>query len=67
MISVQGYPEELRTAANEAEMFTDIGINAFVERTNMDEKTVRDLMENETWLTPMQAFGIWNCDIDYHR
>ncbi len=60
MISVQGYPEELRTAANEAEMFTDIGINAFVERTNMDEKTVRDLMENETWLTPMQAleYGI---------
>ena len=60
MISVQGYPEELRTAANEAELFTDIGINAFVERTNMDAQTVRELMEKETWLTPMQAleYGI---------
>ena len=36
-------------------MMTDIGISAFVERTNMDEAEVRRLMDGETWLTPTEA------------
>lgn len=56
----EGYAEDLRKAADEAETMTDIGIGVFVERTEMDAKTVKSLMEAETWLTPAQAleYGI---------
>lgn len=54
-ITANGYADELRAAANEAEMMTEIGINAFVERTNMTSDQVRELMEAETWLTPSLA------------
>lgn len=57
MISTTGYAEELRLAADEAEMMTTIGINAFVERAGMEEDVVRELMQAETWLTPMEALG----------
>lgn len=55
MIGVAGYAEDLRAAANEADMMTEIGIHAFVDRTNMNADTVRELMRAETWLTPDQA------------
>ena len=55
MISAEGYADELRAAANEAEMMTEIGINAFVERTKMAADDVRELMEAETWLSPSEA------------
>lgn len=54
-IRAEGYSDELRAAADEADMMTDIGISAFVERTNMDEAEVRRLMDGETWLTPTEA------------
>lgn len=56
----EGYAEDLRKAADEAETMTDIGIGVFVERTDMDAETVKSLMEAETWLTPAQAleYGI---------
>lgn len=54
-IRAEGYSDELRAAADEADMMTDIGIGAFVERTNMDEAEVRRLMDGETWLTPTEA------------
>lgn len=54
-IRAEGYSDELRAAADEADMMTDIGISAFVERTNMDETEVRRLMDGETWLAPAQA------------
>lgn len=55
MVSAEGYADELRAAANEAEMMTEIGINAFVERTKMAADDVRELMEAETWLSPSEA------------
>lgn len=55
MVSAEGYADELRAAANEAEMMTEIGINAFVERTKMAADDVRALMEAETWLSPSEA------------
>ena len=60
MVSASGYASDLRAAADEAEKMTEIGINAFVERTGMDADQVRQLMEAETWLTPAQAldYGI---------
>lgn len=55
MVAAEGYAADLRAAANEAEMMTEIGINAFVERTGMTADEVRQLMAAETWLTPAQA------------
>ena len=54
-IATEGYADELRKAADEAEQMTEIGISAFVERAGMEESAVRELMEAETWLTPAQA------------
>lgn len=54
-IRAEGCSDELRAAADKADMMTDIGISAFVERTNMDEAEVRRLMDGETWLTPTEA------------
>lgn len=51
----RGYASDLRAAADEAEKMTEIGINAFVERTGMDADQVWQLMQAETWLTPAQA------------
>lgn len=55
MVAASGYASDLRAAADEAEKMTEIGINAFVERTGMNGDQVRQLMEAETWLTPAQA------------
>lgn len=55
MVSAEGYADDLRAAADEADFMTGVGINAFVERAGMDAGTVRKLMEDETWLTPAQA------------
>lgn len=59
-VMAEGYADDLRAAANEAEMMTEIGITAFVERAGMDGEQVRALMDAETWLTPDQAleFGL---------
>ena len=55
MVSAEGYADDLRAAANEADLMTDVGINAFVERAGMTAEEVRALMEAETWLSPEQA------------
>lgn len=55
MVAASGYADDLRAAADEAEKMTEIGINAFVERTGMDADQVRQLMQAETWMTPTQA------------
>ncbi len=55
MTFASGYAEDLRAAADEADVLTEIGMAAFTERAGMSEDTVRQLMENETWLTPQQA------------
>lgn len=55
MVAASGYASDLRAAADEAEKMTEIGINAFVERTGMDADQVRQLMQAETWMTPAQA------------
>ena len=60
IVSVDGNADDLRAAADEAEMMTEIGINAFVDRTGMTADEVRALMKVDTWLTPAQAldYGI---------
>lgn len=60
MTGADGYPDDLRAAAKEAELMTDVGIGAFVERAGMEREQVLELMKSETWLTPQQAldYGI---------
>lgn len=60
IVSVDGNADDLRAAADEAKMMTEIGINAFVDRTGMTADEVRTLMKVDTWLTPEQAldYGI---------
>lgn len=60
IVSVDGNADDLRAAADKAEMMTEIGINAFVDRTGMTADEVRALMKVDTWLTPAQAldYGI---------
>lgn len=53
----EGNAEDLRKAADEVEKMTAIGINAFVERAGMTAETVKQLMDNETWLSGKEAFG----------
>lgn len=55
MVAASGYASDLRAAADEAEKMTEIGIQAFVERTGMTADEVRVLMESETWLAPQEA------------
>lgn len=54
-VSANGYADDLRAAANEAETMTEIGIQAFVDYAGMDAKEVKDLMDAETWLSPSEA------------
>lgn len=54
-MSAYGYASDLREAAGDAEKMTDIGIQAFVETTGMAEEKVKQLMADETWLTPGEA------------
>ncbi len=54
-ISASGYADELRAAANEAEMMTEVGLNAFTDNTGMTADEVRELQKSETWLTPSEA------------
>lgn len=58
MMSASGYADDLRAAANEADMMTEIGIKAFTDRTDMTADQVRALMEAETWLTPERALEL---------
>lgn len=55
MVSAEGYSDDLRAAANEADLMTDVGVNAFVERAGMAAEEVLALMTAETWLSPEQA------------
>lgn len=55
MISASGYADDLRAAANEAEMMTEIGINAFTDNTGMSADEVRELQKSEAWLMPSEA------------
>lgn len=50
-----GYAGDLRKAADEVELLTDIGINAFVDRTGQKKETIQQLMKDETWLTAEKA------------
>lgn len=51
----EGYAEDLHKAADQVALITDIGINAFVERTGQKREKIAQLMKDETWMTPEEA------------
>lgn len=55
MTGASGYARDLRAAADMAELMTGIGMGAFTERAGLTEDEVRQMMADETWLTPAQA------------
>lgn len=55
MTGADGYADDLRAAADEAEKFTEIGMTAFIERAGMTAERVAELMKAETWLSPQEA------------
>lgn len=51
----EGYADDLRKAADEMDIITSIGINAFVERTGQSKEFIQKLMKAETWMPPEEA------------
>lgn len=54
----EGYADDLRKAADQVALVTDIGINAFVERTGQTQEYIRELMKKETWMPPEDALAM---------
>lgn len=54
----EGYADDLRRAADEADIITNIGVNAFVERTGQSKEYIQKLMKAETWMAPEEALAM---------
>lgn len=50
-----GNAEELRKQADDLEKITQASINVYMEKTGLDEATVKELLDNETWLDANEA------------
>lgn len=51
-----GNANELRKQADDLEKITQASINAYMEEVNITEAELKQLLDNETWLTPQEAF-----------
>ena len=51
----RGYAKDLRKAAEELDIITEIGMKAFTENCDLTKEKVAELMANETWLSPEEA------------
>lgn len=58
MAGAWGYSEDLRKMASELDKLTEIGVNAFIERAGMTKEQTLDLMAEESWLSPSEAFDL---------
>lgn len=61
MLGASGYADDLRAAADDADLMTDIGIQAFVDVAGMTKEKTLDLMRQETWLKPEDALDLGIC------
>lgn len=61
MMGASGYAEDLRAAADDADLMTDIGIQAFVDVAGMTKEKTLGLMKQETWLKPQAALDLGIC------
>lgn len=61
MVGASGYADDLRAAADDADLMTDIGIQAFVDVAGMTKEKTLELMKQETWLKPEEALELGIC------
>ena len=61
MVGASGYADDLRAAADDADLMTDIGIQAFVDAAGMSKEKTLELMRQETWLKPEDALDLGIC------
>jgi len=50
-VFAEGNAEQLRKQADDLDKITSASINAYMEKVNIDENKLKQLMDNETWLT----------------
>lgn len=50
-----GNAEELRKAAEDLDKITQASVNAYMSRVSISEDKVRELMDNESWITADEA------------
>ena len=60
-VGAHGYADDLRAAADDADLMTDIGIQAFVDVAGMTKEKTLELMKQETWLKPQTALELGIC------
>lgn len=53
-----GNANELRKQADDLEKITQASINVYMEKTGLDESTVKELLDNETWLDANEALEL---------
>ena len=52
-----GNAEELRKQADDLEKITQASVIAYKAHSNLSEKEIKKLMDNETWILPEEAIG----------
>ena len=64
--SCSGNANELRKQADDLEKITQASINAYMQEVNITEDKLKELLDNETWLTPQEAIdmGFANCIVN---
>lgn len=56
-----GNANELRKAADDLDVITQASINAYMEDINISEEELKQLLDNETWLSPQLALDMNFC------
>ena len=51
-----GNANDLRKQADDLDTITQASINVYLQDVNISEEELRQLLDNETWLTPQEAF-----------
>lgn len=53
----EGNAQELRKTADDLDKMSQASVNAYLEYVNLEEDEVKQLLDNETWLTPQEALN----------
>lgn len=54
---VSGNANELRKQADDLDTITQASINAYMEKVNISEEELKELLDEEKWLLPQEALG----------
>lgn len=51
-----GNAKELRKQADDLDVITQASINAYMQEVNITEEELKQMLDNETWIAPQEAF-----------